>query len=222
MWFSRNNEYLDAYYLHKRTHRFVDKDFQFKYALTYFLASLVGLALIALPIYYFIQQNYQIFINLSHNQAPDLVDHLYREKHGLTIFVSLVCVGMASFFFILGIKMTQRIAAPLKILRNHLKKMSRGQWNIPTIRVREDDEFQDLIESYNYFFSSFQENIRRDLELLKKIQIPKDDKNSYAFWIKMIEEKSAQINQYDETVFQKPTFLSASKSSGDLDSQHAS
>lgn len=94
--------------------------------------------------------------------------------------------------------MTHRMIGPLKVLRNHLKWLSRGHWNLPPLKVREKDEFQDLIESYNYFYSSFRANIYKDLEALKKLNIDANNRDAYKAWKSMIEEKTIQLDISEE------------------------
>lgn len=209
MWLYRNREFIKPSGVAQKTSLFIDKDFQVKYTLLVLSAASVGMLMVFLPIYYFLNQNYQIFLELSYQHAPSLLTHLEQEQGWMNTILASVTISLLIFFFILGIKMTAKIVGPLKVLRNHLKQISRGHWSMPAIQVREDDEFQDIIEAYNYFFSSFKTNLRKDLNRLKSFNIDKSNRDAYLAWQEMIEEKTLQLDLVDHNFFEQPIPLNA-------------
>lgn len=120
--------------------------------------------------YYFLNQNYQIFIDLAYHSAPDLLKYLEREREWMNFFLVAMFSGMITFFLFLGLRMTARIIYPLLALERHLKSMTRGHWTVKELKIRENDEFQDLITSYNYFFRSLQIKTKQDLSLLEELK----------------------------------------------------
>ncbi|MEZ4872466.1 MAG: hypothetical protein R2827_09545 [Bdellovibrionales bacterium] len=96
--------------------------------------------------------------------------------------------------------MTAKVIAPIQILTNHLRNLSRGRWFEQPVRVRETDEFQDLIDAYNYFYLSFQKSISRDLKKLEMIHIDPSDRDSYFALQEMLEEKRSQLHLKHETL----------------------
>lgn len=203
----------------KRSSSFIDKEFQVKYTSLVVCAATFGMILGLLPIYYFLNQNYQIFVELAYDQAPELIHFLEKEKLWMNTFLFGIFTALIAFFSTIGFKMTARIAGPLHILKNHLKQLSRGHWQIKHIKVRDNDEFQDLIETYNYFFSSFQVNAKKELELLKRINISREDKDSYQAWKEILTTKQSQLNEINNIY---PLISNDVNSSESHDSRHVS
>ena len=219
---NRSFEYVKpATYIRRKT-PFIDREFQVKYTLLLIGASALGMILITVPIFYFINQNYQIFLTLAYDHSPEILKHLEQERVWINTILFSVFSGLLIFFSIIGFKMTTRIVGPLKVLRNHLKQISRGHWHSPPIKVRESDEFQDLIEAYNYFYSSFQTNIKKDLERLKKIHVDSKNKDAELAWKSMVDEKAAQLNLIEQGADPKPIFLNDEVSAASPGSRHAS
>lgn len=90
------------------------------------------------------------------------------------------------------------------------------------IKVRETDEFQDLIEAYNYFYSSYRSMLQKDLENLKSLSIDSSNRDAYIAWKQMIEERARQLHIPAEWPDPAPVILNDAKSSEARDSRHAS
>jgi hypothetical protein len=172
----------------------IDRSFQMKYASLVLIASLIGMGVMALPVFYFVRQNYEIFVRLAYLTAPQLVLQLEREQLWLTGVLILSSSATFTFFAVFSLRLTGRVVAPMKIVRNHLRRMTRGHWSMPAVRIRESDEFQDFVESYNYFYESFRAQILRDLDILKQIKVDPRDTQSVRLWHQMIEERCLQLN----------------------------
>jgi hypothetical protein len=183
----------------KRTSRFIDREFQLRYVSIVVIAAAFGMLVSIGPAYYFLNQNYQIFVDLAFDNSPDLLANLQRERYVVNVVLMCGISATLLFFGLLSFKMTNRMTGPLKVLRNHLKWLSRGRWSQPPLKVRESDEFQDLIEAYNYFYSSFRANLYKDLERLKSFNIDSHNRDAYKAWLQMIEEKSLQLQLKTET-----------------------
>lgn len=203
MWWHRGFDHLQIPTHQRRTSRFIDRDFQVRYAAVVMAAAVLGGILAFLPISLYLSQNYQIFIDLANQYAPALMDSLERERIGVISLLFVGFTGLTAFFLVLSFKLTNRIVGPLKVLRNHLRRMSRGQWSMAPIRIRDSDEFKDLVDSYNYFYESFRATLRRDLDTLKKLKIDPQDRDSYRAWRKLIEERCQQLNVKDELPYPK-------------------
>lgn len=178
----------------KRSSRFIDREFQIRYVAVVVIAAAFGMLVSIGPAYYFLNQNYLIFADLAFEHSPDLLENLEQERYWINMLFGCGTLATLMFFGFLSFKMTNRMIGPLKVLRNHLKWLSRGRWNQPPLKVRDNDEFQDLIESYNYFYSSFRVNLVRDLEALKKLNIDPQNRDAFKAWKQMIEEKSIQLD----------------------------
>lgn len=207
----------------KKNSPFIDRSFQIRYTFLLLGASVLGLIVTFIPIYYFINQNYDIFISLAFDHSPQIIGDLEREKSWVNLTLISVFLGLFGFFFVLTFRMTARIVGPLKILRNHLIQISRGHFYIPTIKIRENDEFHDLIESYNYFFLSFQRNLKRELELLKRVSVDQRNRDAYLAWRQLIIDKTRQLNDTSVDLKSLAPFESGpAPASGSPDSRHVS
>ncbi|MBX7231702.1 MAG: hypothetical protein K1X29_06415 [Bdellovibrionales bacterium] len=184
----------------QRIYKFIDRDFQIRYMGMVVSASLLGGLIAGLPIYYYLDQNYIVFIELAQQYSPQIITHLERERVWVSSLLIISFSGLAAFFMFLSYKLTGRIIGPLRVLRNHLRQMSRGKWFLPPVKVRQTDEFQDLIDSYNYFYESFRTHLRQDLELLKKLKVDQEHRESYFIWKSMIEDKTSQLEKSSERV----------------------
>jgi len=148
-----------------------------------------------IPISYFINENYDVFIRLAYDYAPNILGHLEKEQIWLNSLLFSMFVGLVVFFTIFGFKLTARMIGPIQIVKNHLKQLSRGKWFNQEIKIRDKDEFHELIEEYNYFYKSFRKNLENDLSRLEKLNINRDDRESYYLWQKMIHEKQLQLGR---------------------------
>lgn len=194
MWWHRGFEYLQIPSHQKRASRFIDRDFQLRYAGVVVVAAVLGAFFAFIPVSLFLNQNYRIFIDLANQYAPALMDDLEREQLWVTGLLFVGFSGLTLFFLILSFKLTNRIVGPLKVIRNHLRRLSRGQWYIQPVRIRDSDEFQDMVNAYNYFYESFRTNLKRDLELIQKIKIDSSDKDSFTAWRTLVEERCKQLD----------------------------
>lgn len=215
-------EYAKPATFSTRSSRFIDREFQMKYTALVVGAAAVGMIVAVVPIYYFLDQNYKIFMDLAYEHSADLVSHLEREKTWIQSILMTSFTGVIVFFTLLGLRMTSQIVGPLKVLRNHLKLLSRGHWAQRSITIREQDEFQDLIESYNYFYASFRANLKKDLMHLKQISIDPSNRDAYRAWKRLIEEKAIQLNLLEDLPDPRPISVSDESDDPSHDSRHAS
>lgn len=222
MWVHRGLETLQSYSSRRRGSRFIDRGFQMRFSGVVLSASTLGMLLAVFPIYYFLNQNYQIFSEIALEHSPQLLDHLEREQVWVTTLLFSSFVGLTLFFVLLSLKMTNRIVGPLKVLRNHMRKVSRGFWFISPLHVRENDEFQDLVDAYNYLYESMRAHFRRELDLLKKLHIDPKDREAYAAWTSLMTEKSLQLNLKRELPIPLISALNDGENAGSRGSRHAS
>lgn len=201
MWFRTGREQIKPATYTRYSSAFIDRDFQVRYTILLLASSMVGLILVVGPLFYFINQNYQIFMDLAYDRAPTLIRYLEMERRWIFTLLASVTLGLLCFFSYLGIKMTAKIVGPLNVLKNHIRLLSRGHWYIAPVRTRDSDEFHDLVESYNYFFRSFQANLRNDLERLGRLNIDPQQREAYSTWLDLIEEKRSQLKMQEPEYF---------------------
>jgi methyl-accepting chemotaxis protein len=130
---------------HKRTNYFVNKGFQAKYVLSYFLSVLFSNIILALA-----------FAVMS---SEDI--HVLYEKYGIHInktpMVLFAKILAANWYIlaaillvviVVAIALTHRIAGPLARLENIMNTMAAGNFG-DTISLRRRDEFHSLARELN-------------------------------------------------------------------------
>lgn len=193
MWIKREAELsrTPSYLNHQS--RFINRPFQVRYTAYLAVAATLGMLLTLVPISYFMNQNYSVFSDLAYDYAPKILDHIEKEQLWMNSLLLSVFFGLIVFFTLFGFKITARMIGPIQIVQNHLKQLSRGQWFDQEIHVRDNDEFQELIQEYNYFYKSFRKNIEKDLETLQSLKLDHGDHESYYSWQKLVHEKELQL-----------------------------
>jgi hypothetical protein len=170
MWSPQKSKYLQPSAYSRRSTTFIDRDFQLKYTRLTLAIAVASSLLFLLPIFLFANQNYTIFYKLADLMNPALADYISRERIGLNISFVAAFVGNLVFWVIFSKKMTAKIAGPAKILRNHIRLLSRGDFSLPLVRIREDDEFKELINTYNYLYTLLKVQSERELSELKRVE----------------------------------------------------
>lgn len=171
----------------------LNKSFQYKYSWYMLTAVAGGSLLFLIPAFYFISQNYQLFISLAFDTRPSLVQHLEREVTWLKAFMC------ASFLFISGtsllfcFRMTRNLLSPLVSMEKHMHQLMLGQWNIPDFKIPEDDDFRELSMTYDYFYRSLKANAETELKLLEKLTIDPQNREAYAAWKQLMETKRSLL-----------------------------
>lgn len=189
-----------------RRFRIIDESFQYKYAL--YLIAAVGGAAVAfmIPAAYFLNQNYSLIKELAFDHAPTLLDHLEREVLWLNMFMVISALSSLSFVFVIAIKLTGRLIAPMMLMQRHLKKLSLGEWSTPDLTTRDMDDFKDVVSAYNYFYNSLKANTEAELKTLEKLAIDPDNREAYAAWKTLLMKKrqmlgietQAELNDFSE------------------------
>lgn len=82
---------------------------------------------------------------------------------------------------------------PLFLLQGRLRQMAKGHFFHSEIRVREGDEFLELVETFNYFQASLKVNVESETEELRALlqyNIPQEARKTL---LKLLEKKESQI-----------------------------
>ncbi|RME17659.1 MAG: hypothetical protein D6797_02120 [Bdellovibrio sp.] len=170
MFFFRKPKEILSFAYSTRERYFIHKSFQLKVIFQFLFAVSVGLLAVAPAVFYFIPQNYKMFIEMAYQQNPEMIPYLEKELVSFYIYFSFVSLFALSFFAFWGLRFSSQLIGPIRVLQNHIKRLSRGIWFLGPVRVRKSDAFHDLIEDYNYFYRSLQKKEWQDLELLQKMQ----------------------------------------------------
>jgi hypothetical protein len=177
-------------------HLIIDRKFQMKYTIALVGAILGAVLPIAIVCLYFLNQNYNVFIELALTQSPELLTHLTRERNWVSVCIVALVIGVSMFSFLFGLRLTSKLAEPLLYMREHIKMLSRGHWNIPDITPSEEEEFYELIEAYHYFYKSLKHQTKSEIERLQSFSrsSPNMDEKSQEFYNDLITEKAKRLN----------------------------
>jgi hypothetical protein len=181
----------------KRVNFVINERFQWRYT-RYLVTSVFFATLITGGVTgYFLNQNYEIFNRLAYLHAPDLLPQLEREQVWINTFLFAFVITLIGISLFFGLRMTSRMAGPVMVLKRHLKSLASGMFFQRPSRVRENDEFKDLIETYNYLYFSLQAQIKKDVKVLSKALQQKDSKLVDEALRQLLEEKRSQLNASD-------------------------
>jgi methyl-accepting chemotaxis protein len=170
MWGVKALDYNKTVPFTRRSALFVDPDFQLRTSRNIIFLILISSLIVCGPVLFLINQNYQILRDLMYGAAPELLHHLEREQVFLNLFAVAAVLGQIVFVFAFSRQLTSRIAAPLKKIRQQIRRLSRGDMVTEPVRIREDDEFHELVGGFNYFTAHLREQQRKDLELIRRIR----------------------------------------------------
>jgi len=158
----------------------------------------VGSLLFLVPSYYFLRQNYQIFLKLAFHQSPGLVQYLEQEVIWLTGFMMASFVAIISLITVVATNMTARLISPLLALQKHMKQVMNGHWNIPSINVEKmGEDFRELSLTYDYLYRSLAAQAESDLKLLSQFNIDPNNRDACLAWEKLIQQKKDQLGIID-------------------------
>ncbi len=188
---------------------FIERRFQIRYTLAMILVTFIGIAAALIPTMYLVQQNFDLFTELAYQNNPGLIDSIQRERLATYYIVGSVSVSVMVFVIILAFRLTSSIVGPLKVLRNHLRRLCRGHWHQGPLTVRSKDEFQDVLETYNYFFSQYKRHMQSEFDLIRRLE-PEDKKSGlYREWLNYMTDRREQLGYLEPPAEMKATSTSS-------------
>lgn len=204
MWFNHQPQQSSRFKRRREHH--IMRGFQWKY--TFVILGIVVLALAGTltPLYYFLNQNFNLFIQLAYDHAPQVLDHLEREQRWLLSFGAGAIIAVIFFCLHFGLRASERVARPIWVLENRLKQLSRGNFQAQDIHVRGSDEFHELVEAFNYFQRSMKSATEWELEKLQLLFTKMNDPDAKKLLKDLANRKEAQLGI-------KPTLQSTPKTS---------
>lgn len=185
------------------------KDFQQKYLNIFLSALFLGIFTFIAPAAYFIHQNYKIFTNLSFNLSPQLVDHLAREESWIYFLFTISTITFMSYFSYIVLRMTSKLVGPLMAVDRHMKKVIHGDFSIPSLKMRQDDDLKDILKTYDHLYQSLRYQIQQDVAQLQKLKVDSSDRESYGILQNIILRKEKQIGLIQDPIH----FITTEKSS---------
>ena len=199
-----------------RTSRFVDRRFQLKFLVIFFTSAMLGISLTVIPSAVLLFDNYSVFSKLAYFHSPGTLEYLEREYISYFAILATFLTGLIIFYYVVGVKLSAKIVGPVRVLKDHLRRLTRGEWSSPPVRIRKGDEFQELVDVYNYFYSSYQNSILRDHMLLERLKPDPKDIELYEAWKQGLFEKRTQLG------LPAPPTVTFSTDDSSLDQPHVS
>jgi len=190
-----------------RFHYLINKNFQVKYTIYLVTSAFFSSLIVGGPTYYFLNQNYDIFLNLSYALSPEIVQHLTQERGWITGFFLSSLVVLIVFHVYIGIRFTFRMAGPLVALKKHMNLVTKGHLYQKPLFIRQDDEFHDLIKNYNYLYKTLRAQNSFDIKKLETMKYKLDTKSDVKILNEMIQEKEAQLIE-PSSLAEKPNHVS--------------
>lgn len=170
------------------------KTFQYKYTGLLLMAIMASLAIYIVPTFYFVNQNYDLIMNMAYQTEPGLVDHLTREIRWLNAFLFISTASVLAFSAYIGIRLTAKIVGPLIGLENHMKKVMYGNFTSAPLKSRENDELKNLIRTYEHMYVTLKNQVESDLAELKKLNIDPNQREAFNTWRNLIVTKEHQLD----------------------------
>lgn len=222
MWNSRQSKYLQPSAYSRRSTSFIDRDFQLKYTHYILIMAALSSSVFLFPALYLTNQNYNIFFDLADILSPSMAQYIDKERLTLNIAFAVLFLCNLIFWFVFSKKMTAKIAGPVKILRNHIRLFGRGDFSLQPLKIREDDEFRELVNTYNYLFILLQVQNKQELEELKKVRAAITNPVALDLISQMITEREQRLNrgQFNPAYDINPSF--SAEPAATRDSRHAS
>lgn len=172
---------------------FRDRSFLLRFVAAVGLGITACTALFLLPATYFIEQNYDVFLNLAYDVRPGLVGHLEREILWLRFFLIAggLCTLAVSLF--LTWRHLQRLQVPLDQVDDHLRSMTGGDWSGAAPAIPSSDVNRDFFVTYEMFHRSLRFNAEADLMLLEKLVIDPAHREAYGVWKTLVATQRVRL-----------------------------
>jgi len=149
----------------RRFQLIIDRDFQYSYSLKVFIYLAVILLVFFITHLFLLNANYEVLTQNALKLMPDSVMGLKKE---FSFFVKL---HFFSFFTLLVVLLfvllqhSKRVAGPLYALKRHILFSKKSQ-DFKPLKLRNGDDFQELVHSYNELCSEMK---LTESALLKKV-----------------------------------------------------
>ncbi|HSN42173.1 MAG TPA: HAMP domain-containing protein, partial [Burkholderiales bacterium] len=116
--------------------------------------GLVCMVINAYLYYLYVVGSYD-FILKSSNLSQELINERYRELY--TLWVALTSISAAIMLFIATwvLFLTHRVTGPIYHIKRVIAELRRGDTKA-RVRLRKNDEFQDLAKSFNELIDELQ------------------------------------------------------------------
>lgn len=176
-----------------RVFKVVNSHYQWKYTWHFNIFLLASILIFLGPLWYFQNQNYQVFMSLARDSAPQLLEHLERETYWLIGFSLFSLISLFVLTSWVTLRMTSNIIGPLISMERHMWKVTTGDWSSEDFRIRADDDFRELAETYSYLYRSLRAQAASEIKLLERVVVDPSQKDSYNAFMTLVNLKRTQM-----------------------------
>lgn len=157
------------------------------FIITVFICSYI---VTVVPLCYFLYKSYLMLDEIGVKFLPTLLEINGQDK--AMIAVTLFCTFVAGLVIQLFAQkyFLKKLYKPIDLIQSHLSKAILGEFNQPKIPLKQELYAQELIRTYNYFYSSLQTNLKRDITFLKELENKYDPNLARV----LLSEKLHQLN----------------------------
>ncbi len=212
----------------RRPSAYLDRPLQLRF-IRRIITVIMGASLLAfVPALYFINENLNFIRNMLVDVAPDMIRYVEREQVFVNISIVSLFLAQVVFLSIYVRKMSAQIVAPIKKLTLHFRDLSMGKLHADEIHIREEDEFQDLINTYNYFYYCIRKQRSQEIKNYEEALKQELPPSAREIIKDLLEQKRAQFNndQFDGSeiipLFKQASDDSSSKREKPDGSRHVS
>ena len=173
--------------------RLINRELQWRYALSMAATNLILAVTFAGPAWYFIRQNYDLVTRIAYDTHPMLINALEREKTWIATLLVLGIVISAAVTLLTTLRVTTIILGPLSNMVGHMRKVVRGDWRNPEFRMRANDDMSDVTGTYTYLYRTLRAQSEAEIRLLEKIIVDPTQAESARAWLTLVNLKRKQL-----------------------------
>jgi methyl-accepting chemotaxis protein len=136
----------------------LDKDFQYRFTLTLCLMATLIFAIFMGMTLFFNKLSYETLTEAAIVRMPDAVDQLKWEFRMISYSLVLALFVFTIVLFFTSLYLSRKIVGPLYALKRRLQEIALGREGV-RLRLRLDDEFQDLAEVFNLAVDNYDQKL---------------------------------------------------------------
>ncbi len=133
----------------RRSMRWVDPKFQWRYSILLISIVLLISAVLIGTFWFHSEQVLRTLVSAGVVKQHALYLLVERQMHQLMISVFVVVALFSTFIFVMALFLSHRIVGPIVAIRRSLEFISQGDYQSARLKLRQDDEFQDVAELVN-------------------------------------------------------------------------
>jgi methyl-accepting chemotaxis protein len=142
----------------------------------------------------FTYQNYEMFLKITYDFAPDVLNYLQRERAWLTTVTISFALASLVFVTLFVYRVASQVTGPVDKLHRRFKELSHGMFYLGPLRIRDNDEFRELIDSYNYFQEALKIQTTQEIHDLRALAEKARSKEMVEEIYRIISYKQKQVN----------------------------